>query len=136
MFWMNTWRKGKDFPVRTRQYQPLFICATKWEKCNSLKSLCSTVFKEFHLHPSSKQRSASVESRGSPGGVLSNTLKKVNLISELQKSKEICSADWNEHFPVWSFFLQAWLPIKQIFDIPLRTRSITLLIIFFSISFG
>lgn len=34
------------------------------------------------------------------------------------------------------FFLQGFLPIKQIFKGRLKTRSIILLIIFYSISFG
>ncbi|XP_011605726.1 synaptic vesicle glycoprotein 2C [Takifugu rubripes] len=61
---------------------------------------------DFHLHLSSKERAAPEESQGSPGGVLSNILK------------------------------QGLLPIKQIFTRPLKSRSIILLIIFFSISFG
>lgn len=54
-------------------------------KLNSLKSLCSTVFKDFHLHLSSKERAAPEESQGSPGGVLSNIIKQVHLLIELQK---------------------------------------------------
>lgn len=36
----------------------------------------------------------------------------------------------------FDFVLQAMVPIKQMFKRPLRARSIVLLIIFYSISFG
>lgn len=59
--------------------------------------------KEFNLRPSPKQRSPPEESQGSSGGVIANTLKKVRLILQLQKWKEMCSVNWKgcSPSPLW-----------------------------------
>lgn len=50
-----------------------------------IKVVVLNCLKEFNLHPTPKQRSTPEESQGSSGGIIANTLTKVQLILQLQK---------------------------------------------------
>lgn len=56
VFQMNTWRKRKDLPVRTRQYQPLFICFEK--KIVFIKVIVFNCFQGFSFAPKLQAKSS------------------------------------------------------------------------------
>uniref|UniRef100_A0A674NEQ1 Synaptic vesicle glycoprotein 2 n=1 Tax=Takifugu rubripes TaxID=31033 RepID=A0A674NEQ1_TAKRU len=56
VFRINMWRKRKDLPVRTRQYQPLFICSEK--KIEFIKVIVFNCFQGFSFAPKLQGKSS------------------------------------------------------------------------------
>lgn len=137
MFRVNMWRKRRDLPVQRDNILVFIHLLVKGAKAMELISHCAQLFEEISFGPKSQ---AKISTRGESvffwRSYLQHFEKGTFNLKAAKLKRNMLLTKRAVLLCGLIFSLQGLLPIKQIFKGRLKTRSIILLIIFYSISFG